>query len=174
MGSIEMREKLVLYAKHPSAIVDEGAEIGEDTHIWHWTHIRETATIGKNCSLGQGCYIDSNVVIGNNCKIQNGVSLYEGAHLEDFVFIGPHAVFTNVRKPRSAFPTDSDRYFETLIKTGATIGANCTIVCGVVIGEWAFIGAGAVVTKDVPDYALVVGNPGRVIGKVNEKGERIE
>ncbi|MCH5596529.1 acyltransferase [Niabella ginsengisoli] len=157
---------------HPTSIVDEGAEIGLDTKIWHFCHVMGTAVIGQACILGQNVFIGDKVVVGNKVKIQNNVSLYEGVICEDEVFIGPSAVFTNVINPRSA--VDRKQEFKpTLIKKGATIGANATIVCGVEIGKYAFVGAGAVVTKDIPDYTLMVGNPAKQIGWVNEMGERI-
>ena len=156
---------------HESAIIDDGAQIGTSSKIWHFTHVMSTAIIGNNVSIGQNCFIGENVVIGNNVKIQNNVSLYEGLIVEDDVFIGPSAVFTNVKKPRSEFPTNKS-YDKTTIKQGATIGANSTIVCGVTLGEYSFIGSGAVVTKDIPPYSLVVGNPGRIVGKVDKLGNK--
>ncbi len=157
---------------HPSAIVDEGATIGDGSRIWHWVHICAGAKIGKQCSLGQNVFVGNKVVIGNNVKIQNNVSVYDNVTLEDDVFCGPSMVFTNVYNPRSAV-SRKDEYRDTLVKKGATIGANATIVCGVTIGKYAFIGAGSVVTKNVPDYALVVGNPAKQIGWMNELGERV-
>jgi len=158
---------------HPTATIDPGAEIGEGTKIWHYTHVMSGAKIGKNCVLGQNVFIGRNVRIGNGVKIQNNVSVYEGVELEDYVFCGPSCVFTNVKTPRSAFPRNRDEYLPTLVKRGATIGANATIVCGVTIGEWAFVAAGAVVTKDVPPYALVMGVPARIIGWVCQCGSRL-
>lgn len=146
---------------HKTAIIDEPCKIGDETVIWHWVHVREHAKIGAGCSIGQGCYIDKGVVIGDNVRIQNHVSVYQGVILEDDVFIGPSVVFTNVRKPWSIRPTDN--YETTLIKRGASIGANATILCGVTIGENAMVGCGAVVNKNVPPNTLVVGNPARVI-----------
>lgn len=145
---------------HHTAIVDQPCQIGEGTKIWHFTHIRENVKIGKNCTIGQGCYIANGVTIGDGVKIQNGVSIWEGVILEDFVFIGPNAVFTNVRKPRSYKPTRE--YLTTHVKRGASIGANATILCGTTIGRNAMVGAGSVVLRSIPDGALVVGNPARI------------
>ena len=154
-----------IYFAHESAVIDPGARIGAGTKVWHFSHVSGSAHIGENCSLGQNVFVADRVKIGNGVKIQNNVSVYEGVTLEDFVFCGPSVVFTNVRTPRSAFPRNSrDDYAPTLVKHGASIGANATVVCGVTIGEWAFIGAGAVVTKDVPAYALMAGVPARWIG----------
>ncbi|WP_035316414.1 acyltransferase [Brevibacillus panacihumi] len=162
------------YFKHESVYVDEGAKIGKGTRIWHFTHIMGEAQIGEGCNIGQNVFVANNVCVGNHVKIQNNVSLYEGVVLEDYVFCGPSMVFTNVKTPRSAFPRNtSDDYLLTTVKYGASIGANATIVCGVTIGKWAFVAAGAVVTKDVPDYSLVSGVPARQIGWVCECGERI-
>lgn len=159
------------YFVHESAYVDEGAKIGKGTKIWHFSHIMAGAEIGENCTLGQNVFVARNVKIGNNVKIQNNVSLYEGVILEDYVFCGPSMVFTNVKTPRSAYPRNtSEDYVKTLVKKGASIGANATVVCGVSIGEWAFVAAGAVVTKDVPPYALVAGVPARQIGWACECG----
>ncbi len=160
------------YFIHPTAIVEEGARIGEGTRIWHFVHIRKGAKIGKNCNIGKGVYIDVNVEIGNNVKIQNFVSIYRGVKIEDDVFIGPHATFTNDLYPRS-FNEDWE-LVPTLVKKGASIGANATIVCGITIGEYAMIGAGAVVTKDVPPFGLVYGNPARLRGFVCYCGRRLE
>ncbi|MDD2941679.1 MAG: DapH/DapD/GlmU-related protein [bacterium] len=163
------------YFVHPSAFVDAGAEIGENTKVWHFCHVMPGARIGANVSLGQNVMVAGNVTIGNNCKIQNNVSLYEGVELEDYVFCGPSMVFTNVTDPRCKYPQrGSEHYRKTLVKEGASIGANATIVCGHDIGRHAFIAAGAVVTKDVPDYALMAGVPARRIGWVCECGERLE
>jgi len=163
------------YFAHESSYVDNNVEIGKGTKIWHFSHIQSGAEIGEGCSIGQNVNIGNNVKIGNYVKIQNNVSVYEGVELEDYVFCGPSMVFTNIKVPRSEFPQrGSDFYLKTLVKKSASIGANATIVCGVTIGEYSMIGSGAVVTKDVPPYALVIGNPGRVVGKVDNKGKRID
>lgn len=153
---------------HETAIVEE-AEIGKGTNIWHFVHVRSGAKIGEKCNIGKGVYIDTNVVIGNNCKIQNFASLYQGLTVYDDVFIGPHVCFTNDLHPRAHIWSE-DRLINTTVKKGASIGANSTIIAGITIGEYSMIGAGAVVTKDVPDYALVVGNPARVAGTVDKDG----
>ena len=159
------------YFIHESSYVDDSVEIGNGTKIWHFSHIQSGSEIGENCSVGQNVNIGNNVKIGNHVKIQNNVSVYEGVELEDYVFCGPSMVFTNIKVPRSEFPQRGSEYYQkTLVKKSASIGANATIVCGVTIGEYALIGSGAVVTKDVPDYALVIGNPGRVVGIVDKKG----
>jgi UDP-2-acetamido-3-amino-2,3-dideoxy-glucuronate N-acetyltransferase len=158
---------------HPTAIVDEGASIGDGTRIWHWVHVSGKAVIGGGCSLGQNVYVGNRVRIGNNVKIQNNVSVYDNVTLEDDVFCGPSMVFTNVYNPRSAV-SRKDEYRDTLVKRGATLGANCTIVCGVVVGEYAFIGAGTVINRDVPAFALMVGVPGRQIGWMSRYGERLQ
>ncbi len=157
---------------HPSAIVDAGAELGEGTRVWHFAHVSAGARVGAGCSLGQGVYIGNDVVIGRNVKIQNHVSVYDAVTLEDDVFCGPSMVFTNVHNPRAAVVRKHE-YRKTLVKQGATLGANCTIVCGTTIGRHAFVGAGAVVTRDVPDHALVVGVPARRIGWMSRHGERL-
>ncbi len=158
---------------HPSALVDEGAQLGEGTRVWHWVHVSGGAKIGAGCSLGQGVYVGNDVVIGNNVKVQNHVSVYDAVTLEDDVFCGPSMVFTNVHNPRSAVVRKNE-YRRTLVKRGATLGANCTIVCGSTVGEYAFVGAGAVVSRDVPPYALVVGVPARRIGWMSRHGERLD
>jgi UDP-2-acetamido-3-amino-2,3-dideoxy-glucuronate N-acetyltransferase len=157
---------------HPTAIIDEGAQIGEGSRIWHWVHICSGARIGTDCSFGQNVFVGNDVVIGNNVKVQNNVSVYDAVTLEDDVFCGPSLVFTNVYNPRSAV-TRKEEYRRTLIQRGATLGANSTIVCGVTVGAYAFVGAGAVVNDDVPDYALVVGVPARQIGWMSQHGERL-
>ncbi len=158
---------------HETAIIDEGAKIGKNSRIWHWVHICSGAKIGKACSFGQNVFVGNKVVIGNNVKIQNNVSVYDNVTLEDDVFCGPSMVFTNVYNPRSAV-SRKDEYRNTLVKKGATIGANATIVCGVTIGQYAFIGAGAVVNKDVPDFAMLVGVPARQIGWISKHGNRLD
>jgi UDP-2-acetamido-3-amino-2,3-dideoxy-glucuronate N-acetyltransferase len=160
---------------HPTAVVDKGCEIGAGTKIWHFSHVQSGAKIGEKCVLGQNVNVGNNVQIGSFCKIQNNVSVYEGVTLEDYVFCGPSMVFTNVLNPRCEFPQrGSEFYQKTLVRYGASIGANATIVCGTTIGRFAFIGAGAVVTKDVPDYALMVGNPARQIGWMCRCGARLQ
>ena len=158
---------------HETAIVDKGAKIGDGSRIWHWVHISAGAKIGNDCSFGQNVFVGNSVKIGNNVKIQNNVSVYDNVILEDDVFCGPSMVFTNVYNPRSAI-TRKDEYRDTLVKKGATIGANATIVCGVTVGQYAFIGAGAVVNKDIPDYALMAGVPAKQIGWMSEFGERLD
>ena len=163
-----MKNKTKEFFCHKSSYVDGNVIIGEGTKVWHFSHIQSGAIIGKNCSLGQ------NVNIGNNVKIQNNVSVYEGVELEDFVFCGPSMVFTNIKVPRSEFPQRGSKFYSrTLVKKSASIGANATIICGVTIGEYSIIGSGSVVTKDVPPFSLVVGNPGRIIGKVDKKGNKV-
>jgi UDP-2-acetamido-3-amino-2,3-dideoxy-glucuronate N-acetyltransferase len=149
---------------HATSIVDDNVEIGAGTKIWHFSHVMSGSRIGKGCTLGQNVLVGPNVTVGSNVKIQNNVSVYQGVVLEDDVFCGPSCVFTNVDRPRSAFATDSSDYGKTVVKRGATIGANATIVCGHTLGEHAFVGAGAVVTKDIPDYGVVYGNPARLRG----------
>jgi len=169
-----MIDNSIDYFCHESSYVDNGVVIGKKTKIWHFSHVQSGTVIGEKCSLGQNVNIGNNVKIGNCVKIQNNVSIYEGVELEDYVFCGPSMVFTNIKLPRSEFPQRGTKYYsKTIVKKSASIGANATIVCGVVIGEYAMIGSGAVVTKDVPPFSLVVGNPGRVIGKVDKKGNRI-
>ena len=167
--------KLNNYYLHESSYVDDNVEIKSGTKIWHFSHIQAGAKIGKNCSIGQNVNIANNVSIGNFVKIQNNVSVYEGVEIEDYVFCGPSIVFTNVIRPRCEFPQRGNEYYsKTLIKKSASIGANSTIICGNTIGEYAFIGAGSVVTKSVPNHALIIGNPGRIIGWVDKKGEKIQ
>ena len=161
------------FYQHPSAIVDDGAQIGADSRVWHFVHICGGARIGKGVSLGQNVFVGNKVVIGDHCKIQNNVSVYDNVTLEEGVFCGPSMVFTNVYNPRSLIERKSE-YRDTVVGKGATLGANCTIVCGVTIGRFAFVGAGAVVNKNVADYALVVGVPARQIGWMSEHGEQLE
>lgn len=160
------------YFAHETAVIDEGCQIGEGTKIWHFSHIMPNCTLGLSCNIGQNVVISPEVILGNNVKVQNNVSIYTGVICEDDVFLGPSMVFTNVMNPRSAV-NRRDSYLKTIVKKGASIGANATIVCGHDIGRYAFIGAGAVVTKHVPDYALVVGNPARQIGWMSEYGHRL-
>ncbi len=161
------------YFIHPSAIVDSGATIGKDTKIWHWVHVSGGAKIGARCSLGQNVFVGNRASLGDNVRVQNNVSIYDNVTLEDNVFCGPSMVFTNVINPRAQIERKNE-YMNTIVRTGATLGANCTIVCGVTIGRYAFIAAGAVVTKDVPDYALMMGVPARRAGWIGEYGERLE
>ncbi|SCX02952.1 UDP-2-acetamido-3-amino-2,3-dideoxy-glucuronate N-acetyltransferase [Lachnospiraceae bacterium YSD2013] len=162
------------YYIHESSYIDDGVKIGSGTKIWHFCHIQKGAIIGENCSLGQNVNVSNNVTIGNECKIQNNVSIYEGVELEAGVFCGPSCVFTNDLTPRARYPKGHDNYKKTLVKEGATIGANATIVCGHTVGKCAMIAAGAVVTKDVPDYTLVAGVPARAVGRVDEYGNIVE
>lgn len=158
---------------HPSAIVDDGAQIGEGSRVWHFAHVCAGARIGAGVSLGQNVFVGNKVVIGDRCKVQNNVSIYDNVTLEEGVFCGPSMVFTNVYNPRALIERKSE-YRDTLVRRGATLGANCTVVCGVTIGEFAFIGAGAVVNKSVPPYALIVGVPGRQIGWMSAYGEQLD
>jgi UDP-2-acetamido-3-amino-2,3-dideoxy-glucuronate N-acetyltransferase len=158
---------------HPSAIVDAGAQIGEGSRIWHWVHVCGGARIGADCSLGQNVFVGNSVRIGNNVKIQNNVSVYDGVEIEDDVFCGPSMVFTNVYNPRSAV-SRKDEYRNTLVRRGATLGANCTVVCGTVVGEYAFVAAGAVVNRDVKPFALMAGVPARQLGWMSRFGERLD
>jgi UDP-2-acetamido-3-amino-2,3-dideoxy-glucuronate N-acetyltransferase len=157
---------------HPTAVVDEGAQIGDGSRVWHWVHVCGEAVLGKNCSLGQNVFIGNDVIIGDNVKIQNNVSVYDAVRLEDDVFCGPSMVFTNVYNPRSAI-TRKHEYLNTVVRKGATLGANCTIVCGVTIGEYAFIGAGAVINRDVAAHALMVGVPARRVGWMCRCGTKL-
>ncbi|HOJ90502.1 MAG TPA: acyltransferase [Saprospiraceae bacterium] len=161
------------YFKHDSAIIDDGASIGENCKIWHFSHIMSGAILGQNCNIGQNVFIASQVLLGNNVKVQNNVSLYTGVNCEDDVFLGPSMVFTNILNPRSEI-NRRDQYINTTVKKGASIGANATIICGITIGSYAMIGAGAVVTKDVKNFALMVGNPSKQIGWVSEFGQTLE
>jgi UDP-2-acetamido-3-amino-2,3-dideoxy-glucuronate N-acetyltransferase len=160
------------YTTHPSAIVDEGAQIGEGSRVWHFVHVCSGAKIGQGVSLGQNVFVGNQVTIGDRCKVQNNVSVYDNVTLEDGVFCGPSMVFTNVHNPRALIERKNE-YRNTLVKKGATLGANCTVVCGVTIGEYAFVGAGAVVNKDVKPYALMVGVPARQVGWMSQFGEQI-
>jgi UDP-2-acetamido-3-amino-2,3-dideoxy-glucuronate N-acetyltransferase len=162
------------YYVNQYAVVDDKVEIGEGTKIWHFSHVQSGSKIGKKCVLGQNVNVGNNVKIGNFVKIQNNVSVYEGVELEDYVFCGPSMVFTNIIDPRSKYPQVGAEYYrKTLVKEGASLGANSTIVCGHTIGRFAFVGAGAVVTKDIPDFALVVGNPARIVGWISEAGRKL-
>lgn len=160
------------YFVHPTAIIDDGASIGDDSRVWHFVHVCGGARIGNGVSLGQNVFVGNRVSIGDHCKVQNNVSIYDNVTLEEGVFCGPSMVFTNVYNPR-ALVERKNEYRDTLVRKGATLGANCTIICGVTIGAFAFIGAGAVVTRNVPDYALMVGTPARQIGWISEFGERL-
>ncbi len=162
------------YYVHESSYIDDGVKIGDNTKIWHFCHIQSGAVIGRKCSLGQNVNISNNARIGNEVKIQNNVSVYEGVEIEDGVFLGPSCVFTNDLTPRAKYPKGHENYKKTLVKEGASIGANATIICGNTIGKCAMVAAGAVVTRDVPDYALVVGTPAKIVGKVDEMGNIME
>ena len=163
------------YYSHESSYVDNNVSIGKGTKIWHFSHVQSGSVIGENCSVGQNVNVGNNVIIGNYVKIQNNVSVYEGVELEDYVFCGPSMVFTNIKVPRCEYPQKgSEYYLKTVEKRSASIGANATILCGVTIGEYSLIGSGAVITKDVPPYSLVVGNPGKIIGKVDKRGNRVK
>ena len=172
-GPVEVATEDQSYFAHATAVIDDDVEVGAGTKIWHFAHVCRSASIGNDCTLGQNVYVGPGVVIGKGVKIQNNVSVYEGVTLEDYVFCGPSMVFTNVMRPRSAFPTGADQYAETRVGMGATMGANCTIVCGCDVGEWSFVAAGAVVTKDVPAFALVAGVPARQVGWVSRAGQRL-
>ncbi|MEO6165997.1 MAG: acyltransferase [Chitinophagales bacterium] len=161
------------YFAHETAVIDEGCAIGKGTSIWHFSHVMQQSVIGENCNLGQNVVISPGVILGSNVKVQNNVSIYEGVICEDNVFIGPSVVFTNVINPRSAI-SRKNQFEKTLVKKGATIGANATVICGNTIGEFAFIGAGSVVTKEIKPYALVIGNPGKQIGWMSEYGHRLQ
>ncbi len=161
------------YYQHESAIVDDGAQIGNESRVWHFAHVCSGAVIGKGVSLGQNVFVGNKVTIGDKCKVQNNVSVYDNVHLEEGVFCGPSMVFTNVYNPRSLIER-KDEYRDTLVKKGATLGANCTIICGISVGEFAFVGAGTVVNKSIPAYAMVVGVPGKQIGWMSEYGEKLD
>ena len=161
------------YFAHETAIIDEGASIGQQSRIWHWAHVCGGASIGEGVSLGQNVFVGNRVTIGDHCKVQNNVSVYDNVHLEEGVFCGPSMVFTNVYNPR-ALVERKDEYRDTLVKKGATLGANCTVVCGVTIGEYAFVGAGAVINQDVKPYALMVGVPARQVGWMSQYGEKLD
>jgi UDP-2-acetamido-3-amino-2,3-dideoxy-glucuronate N-acetyltransferase len=161
------------FMKHDTAIIDDGATVGSESRVWHWAHVCGGAVIGKGVSLGQNVFVGNKVTIGDQCKIQNNVSVYDNVHLEEGVFCGPSMVFTNVYNPRSLVER-KDEYLDTLVKKGATLGANCTVVCGITIGEYAFVGAGTVVNKDVKAFALVVGVPAKQIGWMSAYGEKLD
>ncbi len=160
------------YFAHSSVIIDEGVKIGDGTKIWHFSHVMKSSKIGENCNIGQNVVVSPDVILGNNVKVQNNVSIYSGVICEDDVFLGPSMVFTNILNPRSAI-NRRDKYVQTIVKKGATIGANATIICGKILGEYCLIGAGAVVTKNIPPYALVVGNPSKQVGWVSEYGNKL-
>lgn len=157
---------------HDTAIIDEGAKIGDGTKVWHWSHISTSSIIGKDCTLGQNVFVGKNAIIGNNCKVQNNVSIFDSVILEDDVFCGPSMVFTNVSNPRASIEK-KDEFMSTIVKKGATLGANSTIICGLTLGQYCFVAAGAVVTKDVEPFALMAGVPAKKIGWMNKKGERV-
>ena len=161
------------YFVHPTSVVDSNCRIGNNSKIWHWSHLSNNCIIGENCTIGQNVFIGENVKVGNNVKIQNNVSIFSGVEIEDYVFCGPSCVFTNVRNPRSTLPRNKD-YEKTLVKKNTTIGANSTILCGLIIGKYSFVAAGSVVTKDVCDHALVLGNPARHSGWVSESGFKLD
>ncbi len=170
-----MNKKRGSFFFHESSYIDDNVSIGDYTKIWHFSHIQEGSRIGQYCSIGQNVNVGNNVKIGNYVKIQNNVSIYEGVELDDYVFCGPSMVFTNIKVPRSEFPQKGSLFYQkTVVKKSASIGANATIICGVTIGEYALIGSGAVVTKDIPPYSLVIGNPGKIVGKVDKKGNKVE
>ena len=170
-----MNYKTKSFFQHESSYIDNDVTIGENTKIWHFSHIQSGAIIGNQCTIGQNVNIGNNVKIGSNVKIQNNVSVYEGVEIEDYVFCGPSMVFTNIKLPRSEFPQKGKKYYQrTIVKRSASIGANATIICGVIIGEYSMVGSGAVVTKDVPPFSLVIGNPAKVIGKVDKRGNRVK
>jgi UDP-2-acetamido-3-amino-2,3-dideoxy-glucuronate N-acetyltransferase len=174
MEKTAIKNQALNFYVDPHSVVDEGVQIGEGTKIWHFSHVQSGTKIGKKCVLGQNVNVGNNVSIGDFVKIQNNVSVYEGVTLEDYVFCGPSMVFTNILNPRSKYPqVGAQFYIKTLVKEGASLGANCTIVCGNTIGRFAMVGAGSVVTKDVPDFALVVGNPAKIIGWYSEAGNRL-
>jgi UDP-2-acetamido-3-amino-2,3-dideoxy-glucuronate N-acetyltransferase len=160
------------FQAHPTAVIDKGANIGKGSRVWHFSHIMERAVVGENCNIGQNVVVSPGAILGNNVKVQNNVSIYSGVVCEDDVFLGPSCVFTNVINPRS-FISRKEEFQPTLVKKGASIGANATIICGITIGEYALVGAGAVVTKDVPPYALITGNPGKQIGWVDKEGNTV-
>ena len=163
------------YFVHECSYVDEPCKIGKGTKIWHFSHVMKNSIVGENCNIGQNVVVSPNVILGNNVKIQNNVSVYEGVELEDYVFCGPSMVFTNIKVPRSEFPQRGKEFYQkTLVKKSASIGANATIVCGITIGEYALIGSGSVVTKDIPPFSLVVGNPGIIIDNVDKYGNRLQ